>query len=863
MNVRLIALISLLSCFQFRTIAQVADDFNNPQSLQNGFWKGDVNLFEISGGQLVSASQIANDTFFLSASSDSLFPSQVWELDLDLQFRTSSANYLDFVIAADSSDLIHAINALYVRIGNTQDEVSLYQRINGKDSLLIDGVDRSVDLARIEMTLQVKLDNGLLSVLRRFKGESAFTSEGSIALQFNSHWKNLGLRIRQSTSSFFGKHFFDRIYAGPPIRDTIAPTLINWTFSGESTLDLTFNENIEIPDTSQFRTIPAFTEPDIISVNGTGNSIQLQFREVFPENFQIELQITGIRDTSGNAMSDTSLQLLRVQTSEPQRQDLVISELMPIPSPSVGLPEFEYIEIYNRSNHWIDLGTLIVADPVSRRSVPSFILKPESFAVLYPEQAKEAVSGMPNVILVPSLPSLNNSGDNIMLRRASDDAWIDGVSYTSDWFGSDLKASGGWSLERRKLGIPCSLTENWTASVHPSGGTPGFKNSVDEQAFSLPVFQLLRYAPDTSWNFIRASFNRELDIRSLELNRWKTEPALVIDSISWDNDDHTTLRWYFNSDQLRKGVLYSIFSDTVFPCTGVFERVGFSFGLPSECEPGDLLISEVLFNEPTGGTEYIELYNASDSLLDLGSVRLFTRSGEGNALSSLIFNGNNARLLPPRSFVCISTNTAQVSAFYRLLFPGNMMQYQGSLDLSASEGYVLLYHNNGILLDSMYYSEDMHYPLLKDPDGVSLERLNYGSPAWQRDNWTSASELSGFGTPGYRNSQAAGANAAMGDMQLSTDILSPDGDGFDDIMAISFDLPSESRMTLRVYHLGGFVLRSLLENAYMGNETQVFFNGLTDQGKPLGAGMYVLMAEGFAQDGRIFRFKKAFSVAYR
>jgi hypothetical protein len=244
-------------------------------------------------------------------------------------------------------------------------------------------------------------------------------------------------------------------------------------------------------------------------------------------------------------------------------------------------------------------------------------------------------------------------------------------------------------------------------------------------------------------------------------------------------------------------------------------------------------------------------------------VRLITRSGDGKGLSALIFTGKNVRLIPPREYVCISTETQKIASFYKVLYRSNMMEYQGSMDLSASEGYVLLFLSNGTLLDSLYYEEDMHYSLLKDPDGVSLERLSFSAPAWQKNNWTSASQISGFGTPGYKNSQLTQVSEEPGEMQLSTELISPDGDGYNDIMAISFKLSAESRMTLRVYHTGGFMIRSLLENAYAGNETQVFFDGLSEDGKPLSPGMYILMAEGFAPDGRVFRFKKAFGVAYR
>ena len=41
-----------------------------------------------------------------------------------------------------------------------------------------------------------------------------------------------------------------------------------------------------------------------------------------------------------------------------------------------------------------------------------------------------------------------------------------------------MKDNGGWTLERVNPNHPCSNAENWIASIHATGGTPGAKNSV-------------------------------------------------------------------------------------------------------------------------------------------------------------------------------------------------------------------------------------------------------------------------------------------------------------------------------------------------------------------------------------------------
>ena len=71
-----------------------------------------------------------------------------------------------------------------------------------------------------------------------------------------------------------------------------------------------------------------------------------------------------------------------------------------------------------------------------------------------------------------------------------EDRLIHAIQYEKSWFGNELKASGGWSLEMIDENNPCTGKLNWTASGSPNGGTPGSVNSMvaanpDEQAPGL------------------------------------------------------------------------------------------------------------------------------------------------------------------------------------------------------------------------------------------------------------------------------------------------------------------------------------------------------------------------------------------
>jgi hypothetical protein len=80
----------------------------------------------------------------------------------------------------------------------------------------------------------------------------------------------------------------------------------------------------------------------------------------------------------------------------------------------------------------------------------------------------------------------------------------------------------------------------------------------------------------------------------------------------------------------------------------------------------------------------------------------------------------------------------------------------------------------------------MHFQLLNSFEGVSLERLSEAMPTSQQSNWHSASEASGFATPGIANSQSISIENMGGVFELSTSIFSPDNDGMDDVIQFHF-----------------------------------------------------------------------------
>ena len=132
--------------------------------------------------------------------------------------------------------------------------------------------------------------------------------------------------------------------------------------------------------------------------------------------------------------------------------------------------------------------------------MPDLVLQPDSFVIVCGSSAFAAMSTFGKTISVTSFPSLDNDGDQLVLSTAQGKT-IHAVNYSSNWYQNELKKNGGWSLEMIDTKNPCSGFSNWIASVDPSGGTPGRKNSVDTNNIDQTPPHLLRaYANDSMNN---------------------------------------------------------------------------------------------------------------------------------------------------------------------------------------------------------------------------------------------------------------------------------------------------------------------------------------------------------------------------
>ncbi|NJK83715.1 MAG: lamin tail domain-containing protein, partial [Saprospiraceae bacterium] len=155
--------------------------------------------------------------------------------------------------------------------------------------------------------------------------------------------------------------------------------------------------------------------------------------------------------------------------------DLLLTEIMADPSPTVGLPDVEYLELYNNSKKVFNLKGFILATPRKEIALPDYVLLPGQYVVLYKGAQNLFIN---NNLGLDDFLTLTNSGDDVALV-APDGTIIHTVSYTLDWYKNSSKSDGGWSLEMVNPQNICNVDgTNWQASENGNGGTPGNRNAV-------------------------------------------------------------------------------------------------------------------------------------------------------------------------------------------------------------------------------------------------------------------------------------------------------------------------------------------------------------------------------------------------
>jgi hypothetical protein len=538
---------------------------------------------------------------------------------------------------------------------------------------------------------------------------------------------------------------------------------------------------------------------------------------------------------------------------------VIITEIMADPTPQIQLPDAEYLEIYNTGTTLVDLTGWKLYVGNYERILPGDSIEPGGYRIIMDIKSDSLFAVFGKTLPVNKMPPILNSGQVITLKDAKGTV-IHSVTFTEDWYKGSDKASGGWSLEIIDPENPCGGFENWSASVDKRGGTPGSKNASSGKNPDTRSPALLR-ATLQGDSLVLLHFSEFMDFNSLlscqeySVNKGFYHPSAVYPVEPGFNTVRLKYPMRFMPE-----VHYTLtILNSLKDCVGnrLADNAIADFAIS---EPPESLDVVILFKPQAGFSEFIELYNRSEKVVDLSAFSLKLGDSHTGSTKKSVILKNNPYILFPGCYVAITGNARNL-----LLnsYSKNLSTVIEQVDLFSFPDDGGLSDTGTQIIDELPYSPLMHDRLISDQAGVSLERIFADNPTDDFENWHSASTSSGYATPGYRNSQSVIPGDTWS-ITVTPEVCSPDDDGTDDVVTIHLKLNEPGwKVTLSVFDVNGRKIINLAKNYLLGTDEYFEWDGKWANEEQAEMGPYIICGEIFNHAGKTENFKKVISLVRR
>lgn len=538
--------------------------------------------------------------------------------------------------------------------------------------------------------------------------------------------------------------------------------------------------------------------------------------------------------------------------------DVVINEIMADPDPAAGTIVYsEYIELFNKKAFPIRLKNWKLVVGTSYKSLPDVIIPADSFLVLTSPSVISVFPAGLNVAGIAGFPALTNTGQTIQLLNNTGNM-IAVVMYTDDWYQDELKKEGGYSLEQLDPDNACGGMDNWRASMDKSGGTPGKRNSV-------VTVNTDKQPPEIEHIGIRSSTQLEIYFKEPMDSTTLLDPgSYQITSIGNPISVKPIKPLYDRvllilGMALQEKTMYTVTVNTR-PCDCAGNTLGGNYSIrvaiPEDVKPSDVAINEVLFDPNQNGVDFVEIFNRSDKTIDLKTIFLCHYDSIHHLTSSVEHIIDNSYLLFPGEYRVLTESASVVKQQYIARDPYAFIEVRHLPSLNVDKGDIALKTANE-LIDFFMYNKDMHFVLLHETKGISLERVSPWKSTNDRANWHSAASTVGFATPGFKNSQYVETIEDNKTVTVLPEIFTPDNDGVNDLVNLYYKVEEPGwSATVGVYDQIGRPVKTLANNELIGTEGSYSWDGTDEVGKKEPIGIYVLYIQFLNVSGKIKGYKK-------
>lgn len=841
--------------------SQVTDHFDDGDLSQNPVWLGDVNSFKINGVKQLQSSglQLATQTISISTVNQQSLNAK-WEFFVQLNFDPTTTNFARIYLTSDQQDLKGALNGYFVQIGETgsTDGYHLYRQSGTTITKIINGppkirANAGVLLAKVKVTRD---EEGNWMLYTDASGGSTYNVEGNANDKTFTASAYMGVFCKYATASRFNQYIFDDFDVSDLVPDVTPPTLKSLSVIDALNLDVSFSEPMEISSallTGNYN-LSNYGNPIKLEATAIANTYRLTFSSPL-QTQNYSLTVSNVADKKGNVIAANSrINFFYIKPYTAKYGDVIINEIYANPGSNASLPQKEFVELWNTTNEYILTKGWKYTDQTSTFTFVSDTIKPKEYIILCAKADTSLFKSYGKTIGLSPWPSLNNDHDILTLTDATGNN-IDQVAYYDAWYKDDIKKKGGFSLELVDPNNVCKGIQNWMASNNVAGATPGKQNSVYHAQISTEPPKLLS-AGITDSVTISIQFSKAVDslsasqLTNYSINNGIGNPVSV--NVQSPLFNSAILKFAL---PLTKGMMHTLVINGVTDCAsnliGIPDNTAKLF-IAKKIGVNDFLISEVLFNPKVNGVDFVEIYNATDHVLDLKDLQIANVDTLGKSANIKTISTANL-FIPAGAYWVLSTNSDQVKASYFSEYPDHFTQLNSMPVYNNDKGTVVLLSNN-LLVDRFAYDAKMHIPLLQNADGVSLERVSFTKAANEFGNFKSAAASVGFATPGYKNSQEPNGEESY--VKLLSKTFSPDNDGFEDLLQLDYQLTENSSLaTINIFTDKGVLIKKLMKNQTIGTKGNVFWDGVNENGQLAGMGIYVVMFDVFDLNGSTKRYK--------
>ncbi len=646
---------------------------------------------------------------------------------------------------------------------------------------------------------------------------------------------------------------FEKVYLN---KDLIPPFIYSVKAETAHTLSVIFSEKVTRGTAgilTSYR-INTLGHPVSVTFKDEGRSVVLDYAQPFQNGKDLSVFIKDVADSSGNIMTEVEKSFLYFQAMAVRFKDVIITEFFADPTPQVGLPDAEFVEIYNRSENPFDLSGWILTDGTTEGKLPSMILLPGNYLIVTSSNAQSQFSSFGQTVSTSPFPGLNNSSDFILLKEGNGNP-VDSIRYNLSWYRDNEKAEGGWSMELIDPENVCEVGSNWQASESEAGGTPGNQNSVYA---NKPDSRGPKLQSVTALNSLTLliTFDEKLENVTLDPQRFSIDPPLMIHA-GWFGDATLSTIILSLSEELGAGTRYTLTVNEIYDCPGNSIDLNFSratFILPEKAEAGDIIINEILFNPRSTGVDFVELYNRSEKTIDLKQWKI--SQFNNGVIDHLEVITDETLLISPNEYKVFTENIDILKGEYLQGVEDAFVQ-MSLPPFNDDAGSVAILNEEEELMDTFAYTDKMHAVFIQRTEGVSLERISFDIEAEHVQNWRSASSSVGFATPGYVNSNLRG-EIAINDESIIVEpgIFQPQVYNHDfTLIKFRFD-HGGFVANVHIFDPQGRRVKAVAQNALLGTTGFFRWEGDLDNGSMARRGSYLVWFEVFDDKGVVKTYKK-------